>query len=176
MRAFPKEQGTIFDLIFQLRFLGDVDAAVVGDPVRFPAGGTFSYDVGFHLFLFIDPNPKPVHKPTPAKKQDDMDPIGHFGGIDALFLYILNTGNVGIVICPGSEIISLDKPEMVSHYPQGANQNGHNHEDRDHFESFFFSFSHYLKRSRTGTSKTTPERRNHTAKKVRAILKVWPMM
>ena len=44
------------------------------------------------------------------------------------------------------------------------------------FSEYDVVFVHHLNMSRTGTSNTTPESRNHTANSVRRMLNTWPMM
>ncbi len=131
------------------------------------------------LFLppTFHPNPQPPHQVAPSEEKDVENPFWDGGLVSVLVddFRVLLGGDVGIVIGTRAKVVAFDEAEFVGHNPACQKQSDYHHDDGNHFE-YLMVFVHHLNISRFGTSKMTPERRNHTANSVRAMLNNWPMM
>lgn len=89
----------------------------------------------------VNPVPEPEHQPAPGKEQNHMYPVRDPRPVGFCRGEALELGNVGVVVCAGTEIIVGIEPESMVHDIACTNQNGDDRQDRHHFVDSFLSVS-----------------------------------
>lgn len=84
--------------------------------------------------MFVNIFPQPVHQRAPGQEQPCIYPERpsclEVGALRVFFEF----GNIRIVICSGSEVQGILKPQSVEHYVGSNNQSDHHYCYGDHFE------------------------------------------
>ena len=74
-----------------------------------------------------------------------MDPEGNLRPVRIVPDHGFETGDVGIIVGSGAEVLVRREAHPAGHDPHGASEDGHGREDRDHPENAFAPLGfHYL--------------------------------